>query len=106
MKTALSASNARRAGRRLRVGRSDESLALGAAERLGIGCSHQCSEGDRQRTNRSAGRLIALGSTSTRDYEFEYWKKALGISGQQLGAAVKKVGPMVKDVKAYLKSKR
>jgi hypothetical protein len=39
------------------------------------------------------------------DYEKEYWKKELGVSGQQLAAAVKKAGPMVKDVKAYLKKK-
>ena len=39
-------------------------------------------------------------------WEFDYWKDALGISGQQLGAAVRAVGPMVKDVKAYLKSKK
>ena len=38
-------------------------------------------------------------------WEFDYWKDALGISGQQLGAAVRAVGPMVADVKAYLKGK-
>ncbi len=39
------------------------------------------------------------------DYEKDYWKKALDVSGQQLAAAVRKVGPMVKDVKKYLKDK-
>jgi hypothetical protein len=39
------------------------------------------------------------------DYEKKYWKDQLGVSGQQLAAAVRKVGPMVKDVKAYLKDK-
>lgn len=39
------------------------------------------------------------------DYEKEYWKKALGVSGQQLAAAVRKVGPMAKNVRAYLKDK-
>ena len=39
------------------------------------------------------------------DYEREYWKKQLHVSGQQLAAAVKKVGPMVKNVKQYLKDK-
>lgn len=39
------------------------------------------------------------------DYEFNYWKKELDVSGQQLAAAVRKVGPMVKNVKAYLKDK-
>jgi hypothetical protein len=39
-------------------------------------------------------------------YEQEHWKNALGVSGQQLAAAVRQVGPMVKDVKAYLKGKK
>jgi hypothetical protein len=39
------------------------------------------------------------------DYEKTYWKKELDVSGQQLAAAVRKVGPMVKDVKKYLKDK-
>lgn len=39
------------------------------------------------------------------DYEREYWKKKLGVSGQQLAAAVRKVGPMAKRVQAYLKDK-
>lgn len=38
-------------------------------------------------------------------WEFDYWKQALGVSGQQLAAAVRAVGPMVKDVKKYLKDK-
>lgn len=40
------------------------------------------------------------------DYEFDYWKKRLGVSGQQLGAAVRKVGPMVQNVRDYLRGKR
>lgn len=44
-------------------------------------------------------------NTSER-YEMDYWKNALGVSGQQLAAAVRAVGPMAKDVRAYLKSKR
>lgn len=39
------------------------------------------------------------------DYEFKYWKRQLHVSGQQLAAAVKKVGPMVKNVKKYLNEK-
>ncbi len=39
------------------------------------------------------------------DYEKQHWKKALDVSGQQLAAAVRKVGPMVVDVKKYLKEK-
>jgi hypothetical protein len=40
------------------------------------------------------------------DYEFEYWKKALRVSGQQLAGAVRTVGPMVRNVKEYLKNKK
>jgi hypothetical protein len=39
------------------------------------------------------------------EWEFNRWKKALDVSGQQLAAAVRKVGPMVKNVKQYLKNK-
>jgi hypothetical protein len=39
------------------------------------------------------------------DWEFERWKKTLNVSGQQLAGAVRAVGPMVKDVKTYLKEK-
>lgn len=39
------------------------------------------------------------------EYEFEYWKRQLHVSGQQLAAAVRKVGPMVKNVREYLKNK-
>jgi hypothetical protein len=38
-------------------------------------------------------------------WEFRYWKGRLGISGQQLGAAVRKVGPMVAAVRRYLKDR-
>jgi hypothetical protein len=33
------------------------------------------------------------------------WKKELHVSGQQLAGAVRAAGPMVKNVKAYLKNK-
>ena len=39
------------------------------------------------------------------DYEVNHWKKALDVSGQQLAGAVRAVGPMVKDVKKYLKDR-
>jgi hypothetical protein len=39
------------------------------------------------------------------DYEFQYWTEELDVSGQQLAAAVRMVGPTVKDVKKYLKDK-
>ena len=39
-------------------------------------------------------------------YEFDRWKKTLNVSGQALAGAVRVVGPMVDDVKSYLKAKR
>jgi Protein of unknown function (DUF3606) len=39
-------------------------------------------------------------------YELQYWKKMFGVSGQQLAAAVRRVGPRVKNVAAYLANKR
>jgi hypothetical protein len=38
-------------------------------------------------------------------YEKEYWKKKFKVSGQALAGAVRKVGPSVKKVTEYLKSK-
>lgn len=40
------------------------------------------------------------------EWERKYWRKELHISGQQLAAAVDQVGPMVKNVKRYLKEKK
>ena len=40
------------------------------------------------------------------NYELRYWKKELGVSGQQVVGAVRAVGPMVADVKAYLQRKK
>ena len=37
------------------------------------------------------------------DYELRDWSESLGVSPEQLGAAVAAVGPMAKDVKTYLK---
>lgn len=39
------------------------------------------------------------------DWEKEYWKKALNVSGQQLAGAVRAVGKSVEKVKQYLKDK-
>jgi hypothetical protein len=36
-------------------------------------------------------------------YEVEYWTRRFGCSAEELKAAVKKVGVMVKDVEAELK---
>lgn len=35
-------------------------------------------------------------------WELKYWTEALGVSAAKLKAAVKKVGPMVKDVRKEL----
>lgn len=35
-------------------------------------------------------------------YELEYWKKRLGITTEQLKQVIQKVGPMTKDVEAFL----
>jgi hypothetical protein len=37
------------------------------------------------------------------DYELEYWSKHFGVSRETLKSAVKKAGPMVKDVQRELK---
>ena len=39
------------------------------------------------------------------EWEKEYWKKALNVSGQQLAGAVRAVGKSVVKVKQYLKDK-
>ncbi|NID06023.1 DUF3606 domain-containing protein [Luteibacter jiangsuensis] len=40
------------------------------------------------------------------DYEVRYWTKEFGISEDTLRDAVKRVGPMVDDVRAELRRKR
>ncbi|MGD8562232.1 MAG: DUF3606 domain-containing protein [Desulfarculaceae bacterium] len=35
-------------------------------------------------------------------WEIEYWTKKLGVTKEELGEAVKAVGPSVTDVKRYL----
>jgi len=37
------------------------------------------------------------------DYELKYWTEQFRVSKEDLAAAVKKVGPMVKDVESELK---
>jgi hypothetical protein len=37
------------------------------------------------------------------DFEVEYWTKTLGVTRDQLKAAVAKAGPMVDDVRAALR---
>ena len=38
-------------------------------------------------------------------FELDRWKKRLSVSGQQLLAAVRKVGPMLANVKTYLRAR-
>lgn len=38
-------------------------------------------------------------------YEMQYWKKKFNVSGQQIAGAVRAVGPSVKKIAEYLKSK-
>jgi hypothetical protein len=40
------------------------------------------------------------------DYEVQYWSEKFGVSQEELAAAVKKVGPMVSDVKWELRTHR
>ena len=37
------------------------------------------------------------------DYELRDWSKKLGVSKEELAAAVKRVGPMIRDVEVELK---
>jgi hypothetical protein len=37
------------------------------------------------------------------DYELKYWTEKLGVSKEELAAAVKRVGPMVRDVEVALR---
>ena len=37
------------------------------------------------------------------DYELKYWTEQFGVSKEELAAAVKRVGPMVRDVEVELK---
>ena len=39
------------------------------------------------------------------DYEKDYWKKRLKVSGQQLAGAIRAVGPSVKKVEDYLRQR-
>jgi hypothetical protein len=39
------------------------------------------------------------------DYEKDYWKKRLKVSGQQLAGAIRAVGPSVKKVEEYLRQR-
>jgi len=40
------------------------------------------------------------------DYELRDWSEKLGVSKEQLAAAVKRVGPMIRDVEVELKRAR
>jgi hypothetical protein len=42
----------------------------------------------------------------SQDHEVAYWTKALGVSAEELERVVKRVGPMVDDVRRALSSHR
>lgn len=51
---------------------------------------------------KNTGKQDDIRINVNQDHELTYWSKILGVSAEQLKAAVKAVGPMVKDVKKYL----
>ena len=55
---------------------------------------------DNQKTAGSADRERI---NVNEDYELRDWSKKFGVTHDELKAAVKAVGPMVKDVEVYLK---
>lgn len=55
---------------------------------------------------RKGGERDRIRINVNQKYEFHRWKKALNVSGQALAGAVRAVGPMVEDIKAYLKAKQ
>ena len=52
---------------------------------------------------KSAGSADRERINVNEDYELRDWSKKFGVSHDELKAAVKAVGPMVKDVEVYLK---
>jgi len=52
-----------------------------------------------------AGKADRDRINTNEDYELNDWSKHFGVSKDQLKQAVKKVGPMVKDVERELKKK-
>jgi predicted DNA-binding protein YlxM (UPF0122 family) len=51
------------------------------------------------------GQQDRLRINVNEDYELRDWAKKYGVTRDQLKDAVKAVGPMAKDVEAYLKKK-
>ena len=49
---------------------------------------------------RKAGRSCICISE---EYEVRYWSETLGVSRLELQAAVEKIGPMVEDVRQFLR---
>jgi len=49
------------------------------------------------------GQPDRLRINTSEDYEVHDWARELGVSVEQLRAAVKAVGPMAADVRKYLK---
>ena len=40
------------------------------------------------------------------DYEVQYWSRKFGVSPDELRKAVRKAGPMAKDIEAHLAGKK
>jgi hypothetical protein len=52
---------------------------------------------------RNTGRPDRDRINVNEDYELKYWTEQFGVSKEELAAAVKRVGPMVRDVEVELK---
>ena len=53
-----------------------------------------------------AGRLDDSWINISQEYEVRYWCEKLGVTADQLKAAVAQVGTLVKDVRAHLVKER
>ena len=51
----------------------------------------------------NAGKQDRLRINVHEDYELRDWSKKLGVTPEELKAAVGKVGPIAEDVRAFLK---
>lgn len=51
---------------------------------------------------KNTGKQDDIRINVNQDHEVAYWTKALNVSADKLKAAVKAVGPLVKDVKKHL----
>jgi hypothetical protein len=52
---------------------------------------------------KQTGKADDIRININQDHEVRYWTQQLGVTSAKLREAVQTVGPMVKDVKSYLK---